>query len=97
MTRIETWAQRFDIPIVDAVELQRLMHLRHDQAVHVCNGDTTADALGLADLPGEIRVWADALDQGPLLPVSDAEHYAARAEFWASRGVTGSQYWKWSW
>src|SRR6185295_19412984 len=44
-----------------------------ERIVHVCNGDSTADTLSLADLPGEIRVWADALDQGPLLPVSDAE------------------------
>jgi hypothetical protein len=55
--------------------------------VHVCNGDSTADILSLADLPGEIRVWADALDQGPVLPVSDAEHYKARTAFLASRGV----------
>jgi hypothetical protein len=58
-----------------------------ERIVHVCNGDSTADTLSLADLPGEIRVWADALDQGPVLPVSDAEHYQARAAFWASRGV----------
>lgn len=58
-----------------------------DSIVHVCNGDSTADALSLADLPGEIRVWADALDQGPLLPVSDAEHVQRRAEFYKSRGI----------
>ncbi|HEU4614300.1 MAG TPA: DUF1835 domain-containing protein [Kofleriaceae bacterium] len=57
-----------------------------ERIVHVCNGDATADTLSLADLPGDIRVWADALDVGPLLPVSDAEHYRARGEFWASRG-----------
>jgi hypothetical protein len=57
-----------------------------DRIVHVCNGDSTADTLSLADLPGEIRVWADALDQGPVLPVPDAEHYKARGEFWAARG-----------
>jgi len=55
--------------------------------VHVCNGDSTADILSLADLPGEIRVFADALDQGPSLPGSDEEHYKRRGEFWASRGV----------
>lgn len=54
--------------------------------VHVCNGDSTADILSLADLPGEIRVWGDALDQGPVLPVSDDEHYKRRTEFWATRG-----------
>jgi hypothetical protein len=57
-----------------------------ERIVHVCNGDATADTLSLADLPGDIRVWADALDVGPLLPVGDAEHYRARGEFWASRG-----------
>ena len=57
-----------------------------DRIVHVCNGDRTADTLALADLPGDIRVWADALDQGPLLPVTDDEHYRLRGEFWASRG-----------
>jgi hypothetical protein len=54
--------------------------------VHVCNGDSTADAISLADLPGEIRVWADALDRGPVLPVGDEEHYRVRGEYWAARG-----------
>src|SRR6478735_11969657 len=54
--------------------------------VHVCNGDATADLLSLADLPGDIRVWADALDRGPVLPVSDTESYKARGEFWAKHG-----------
>ena len=40
-----------------------------ERIVHICNGDSTADQLSLAELPGEIRVWADALDQGPVLPV----------------------------
>src|SRR3954466_5218577 len=57
-----------------------------ESIVHVCNGDSTADSLSLADLPGEIRVWADALDQGPLLPVGDQEHLKQRAEFWKARG-----------
>jgi hypothetical protein len=57
-----------------------------ESIVHVCNGDSTADLLSLADLPGEIRVWADALDQGPVLPVGDAEHWKVRGEFWGSRG-----------
>lgn len=61
-----------------------------ERIVHVCNGDTTADTLSLADLPGEIRVWADALDQGPLLPVSDEEHWRLRGEFWATRGLPGA-------
>jgi len=58
-----------------------------ERIVHVCNGDMTADTLSLADLPGEIRVWADALDQGPVLPLSDEEHWRVRGEFWAARGV----------
>src|SRR5262245_17158347 len=57
-----------------------------ESIVHVCNGDSTADSLSLADLPGEIRVWADALDQGPVLPVGDQEHWKVRGEFWGSRG-----------
>jgi hypothetical protein len=59
-----------------------------ERIVHICNGDMTADQLSLADLPGEIRVWADALDQGPVLPVGDDEHRRARARFWASRGFS---------
>ncbi len=57
-----------------------------ERIVHLCNGDSTADTLSLAELPGEIRVWADTLTEGPVLPVGDAEHYKARAEFWTSRG-----------
>src|SRR5688572_21063968 len=57
-----------------------------ERIVHVCNGDSTADTLSLADLPGEIRVWADALDQGPVLNVPDEDQYRARDEFWATRG-----------
>jgi hypothetical protein len=59
-----------------------------ESIVHVCNGDLTADLLSLADLPGEIRVWADALDQGPVLPVDDQEHWRVRGEFWKSRGAS---------
>lgn len=58
-----------------------------ERIVHICNGDSTADTLSLADLPGDIRVWADALDQGPVLPVSDDENYRVRGEYWASRGM----------
>lgn len=61
-----------------------------ERIVHVCNGDSTADTLSLADLPGEIRVWADALDLGPVLPVPDAEHHRVRGEFWAAREGRGS-------
>lgn len=61
-----------------------------DRIVHVCNGDATADQLSLADLPGDIRVWADALDRGPCLPVDDAEHYRVRSEYWEARGHKGA-------
>ena len=64
-----------------------LLRLGMESIVHVCNGDSTADSLSLADLPGEIRVWADALDQGPVLPVGDQEYWKARGEFWSSRGA----------
>lgn len=57
-----------------------------ERIVHVCNGDSTADTLSLADLPGDIRVWADALDRGPVLPISDDEHYKVRGEFWSKHG-----------
>ncbi len=50
--------------------------------VHVVNGDATAAPLAEAELPGEILVWADALDRGPVLPLGDAEHRAARAAYW---------------
>src|ERR1700729_2765123 len=58
-----------------------------ESIVHVCNGDSTADSLSLADLPGEIRVWADALNQGPVLPVGDDEYWQRRGEFWQTRGL----------
>jgi Domain of unknown function (DUF1835) len=63
-----------------------------ERIVHVCNGDSTADTLSLADLPGEIRVWGDTLDQGPLLAVGDADHYRARGEFWGSRGGSAADH-----
>lgn len=61
-----------------------------ERIVHLCNGDSTADNLSLADLPGEIRVWADALDQGPVQNLPDAEHWKLRGEFLASRGFRDS-------
>lgn len=57
-----------------------------DRIAHLCNGDSTADGLSLADLPGDIRVWADALDQGPLLPVGSEAFRAARARFAVTAG-----------
>jgi hypothetical protein len=61
-----------------------------DRIVHVCNGDATADALSLADLPGDIRVWGDALDRGPLVLGDDPAEYAARAEYWAAHALPGA-------
>lgn len=58
-----------------------------ERIVHVCNGDITADTLSLADLPGEIRVWADALDQGPVRAISDEEYHRERGAFWAAQGA----------
>lgn len=57
-----------------------------ESIVHICNGEKTTAALASVDLPGEIRTWEDALDQGPVLPVGDDAHYQARGEFWAGRG-----------
>src|SRR5215207_10790047 len=54
--------------------------------VHVVNGHATAAPLEEAELPGEVVVWADSLDQGPLLATGidrDDEHRAARAGFLA--------------
>jgi hypothetical protein len=62
-----------------------------ERLVHICNGDSTADQLSLAELPGEIRVWADALDQGPVLPVTDEDHYRVRGEFCAARGAGSAE------
>lgn len=61
-----------------------------ERLAHVCNGDATADNLSLADLPGEIRVWADALDQGPLLPVPPKPFLEARARHAVAEGWTPS-------
>jgi hypothetical protein len=58
-----------------------------ERIVHVCNSDHMADALSLADLPGDIRVWGDALDRGPLVPGDDAEYWAARADYLGAHDV----------
>jgi hypothetical protein len=62
-----------------------------DRIVHICNGDVTADGLSLADLPGDIRVWADALDQGPLLPLDREAFREQRAKFAAAAGWMASE------
>lgn len=57
-----------------------------ERIAHLCSGDATADGLALADLPGDIRVWADSLDLGPLLPVGRAEFRAERARYAVAAG-----------
>ncbi len=57
-----------------------------ERIVHICNGDKATAALTRVDLPGEIRTWDDALEQGPLRAVDDDEHYRTRGTYWASRG-----------
>jgi hypothetical protein len=60
-----------------------------DGIVQVVNGDSVAGSLEEADLPGEIRVWADALDTGPVLPGDDDTYREARAQWWDA--IDGSQ------
>ena len=38
-----------------------------EQVIHIVNGDLVAERLLEADLPGQVIVWADALDAGPVL------------------------------
>lgn len=54
--------------------------------IHITNGTTTSDLLSLADVPGEFIDFADALDQGPLLPLAAAAFREARAAFWLTQG-----------
>ena len=49
--------------------------------LHVTNGDSTVAELSRTGLAGRILSWRDALHEGPVLPGSDAERRAARAEF----------------
>lgn len=52
-----------------------------EQVIHIVNGDGVAERLVEADLPGQVVVWADALDAGPVLAADDANR-AARAAYW---------------
>ena len=54
--------------------------------VHIVNGDSVATSLAETDLPGEFVVHADALDQGPVRLVGDADYLNDRAAYWAGRG-----------
>ena len=58
--------------------------------IHITNGTTTSDLLSLADVPGEFVDFADALDQGPLVPGPEAAFRDARAAFWAAQGMAAS-------
>jgi Domain of unknown function (DUF1835) len=62
-----------------------------ERIVHLCDGDATADGLSLADLPGDLRVWADALDQGPLRPVDRETFRNDRARYAAAAGWAPSE------
>jgi hypothetical protein len=57
------------------------------RAVHLTSGDSAAERLRCAGLPGEVLVWADVLHDGALLDrVGDGEWRARRASFLASAG-----------
>lgn len=56
--------------------------------VHLANGDAAADVLRRAGLPGEVAVWADCLDQGPLQGrAGTAQFRARRASFLSGCGL----------
>ncbi|MBP6838822.1 MAG: DUF1835 domain-containing protein [Kofleriaceae bacterium] len=57
-----------------------------DRIVHVVNGSVTEQLLAETELPGDLVVWADALDVGPLVVGDAAALRAVRAPFWAGRG-----------
>ncbi|HEX8360085.1 MAG TPA: DUF1835 domain-containing protein [Longimicrobium sp.] len=54
--------------------------------LHVHNGDFTRDKLAMSGVPGAHVVVADALHDGPLLPIGAPERLRARAAFWAAAG-----------
>jgi hypothetical protein len=56
--------------------------------LHLANGDDAAGTLRSAGLPGEVAVWADCLDQGPLQGrAGTAQCRAVRAAFLSSCGL----------
>jgi hypothetical protein len=57
-------------------------------ALHVTNGDSTVPALRDTGLASEILVWRDALHEGPVPDVADAELRRIRAAFLASVGAS---------
>ena len=55
--------------------------------VHLTNGDSSAERLRAAGLPGEVIVWADVLHDGPIVEArSDEERRRRRAAFLAGAG-----------
>lgn len=56
--------------------------------LQLANGDAAADVLRKAALPGEVAVWADCLDQGPLQGrAGTAQFRSLRAGFLAACGL----------
>jgi len=51
------------------------------EALHVANGHCTTRLIEAAGLPGRTSIWADALHDGPVPDVSDAELVRIRAAF----------------
>jgi hypothetical protein len=61
--------------------------------LHVHNGDVVRDKLARSGVPGDHAVYADALHDGPLLPIDApaGRRRAARAEFFAEAGWTSER------
>jgi hypothetical protein len=49
--------------------------------LHVTNGDSTVNGIAATGLPGRIIAWRDALHEGPVPDLPDAERRRARAAF----------------
>jgi hypothetical protein len=62
-----------------------------DRIVHVVVGDSAAGSLALAELPGDIVTYRDALDRGPVALVPDTEHYRTRGAYFAARGFANAE------
>jgi hypothetical protein len=60
-------------------------------ALHVTNGDSTAQSLRDTGLVERLVVWRDALHEGPVPDVDDAQLRAVRAEFLAGDGVSAAE------
>jgi hypothetical protein len=51
------------------------------EPLHVANGHCTTQLIDSAGLPGRTSIWADALHEGPVPNVADAQLIRIRAEF----------------